>query len=171
MALAGDSAHPMLPRKYMYCLCLSWAHVSNKSTDQGQGGAQGMEDGLALGIIMSGVTSKDEAKERFQIYEQVRHARASVIQVLSNVGQDQLKEIRHEAARYIPEDRVPSNPQEVRQFNFHFDIVDASVKAMKQYDPSFDLPADFFDHPVAAVPKSETHQRKTSNMGVTTSKI
>lgn len=171
MALAGDSAHPMLPRKLMFYICLECARISNDDADQGQGGAQGMEDGLALGIIMSGATSKEEAKERLEIYQQVRHSRASVIQVLSNVGQDQLKEIRHEAARYMPEDRIPSNQQEVRQFNFHFDIADASIRAMRQYDPSFELPSDFFDHPVAGVPSSETLQRKTSNLGANAAKI
>jgi salicylate hydroxylase len=56
--------------------------------DQGQGGAQGLEDGLALGLVMAGA-SKDTIEERLEIYQKIRHHRASAIQILSNYGFDQ----------------------------------------------------------------------------------
>lgn len=66
-----------------------------------------MEDGVALGIALCGATSKEDARERLQIYEQLRMSRASVIQILSNVGMDQLELVRDEAAKYLPEDAIP----------------------------------------------------------------
>lgn len=68
LVLVGDAAHPMLPH-------------------QGQGGAQGIEDGLVLGITMFGTKSRNDIANAF---------RASVIQVLSNIGQDQAKLLKHE---------------------------------------------------------------------------
>lgn len=91
MALAGDAAHPMLPH-------------------QGQGGAQGLEDGLVLGMVLHGA-SRDTAgdiEERLAVYDAVRRNRASVVQILSNVGQDQCHLVREELSKYLPEDKIPS---------------------------------------------------------------
>jgi len=59
-----------------------------KVIDQGQGGAQGLEDGLALGLVMAGATEAT-VEERLDIYQKVRHHRASAIQMISNYGLDQ----------------------------------------------------------------------------------
>lgn len=76
--------------------------------DQGQGGAQGLEDGVALGLVLSGA-EPDDVVERIAIYEQVRRNRASAIQTLSNAGQDQVHLIHKEAAKYMgSESAVPS---------------------------------------------------------------
>lgn len=58
------------------------------AVDQGQGGAQGLEDGLALGLVMAGAT-KATVEDRLAIYQKIRHHRASAIQILSNYGFDQ----------------------------------------------------------------------------------
>lgn len=60
--------------------------------DQAQGGAQGLEDGLAMGLCMSGVTSPSQIEERLAIYENIRRSRAALIQILSNYGADEVKE-------------------------------------------------------------------------------
>lgn len=77
---------------------------SDRQLDQGQGGAQGIEDGLALGIALCGATA-DEVKDRLEIYENVRRKRASAIQILSNAGVDQIQYIAKEILQYT--DSVP----------------------------------------------------------------
>jgi salicylate hydroxylase len=57
--------------------------------DKGQGGAQGLEDGLTLGLVLSGVTNPSQIKDRLAIYDKARRNRASFIQVLSNFGHDE----------------------------------------------------------------------------------
>jgi hypothetical protein len=79
--------------------------LTRNSADQGQGGAQGVEDGVALGIALCGATPEKIA-DRLKVYEKTRRGRASAIQVLSNAGQDQVEEVFQEAAQYI--DPVPS---------------------------------------------------------------
>lgn len=41
---------------------------------------------------------------------------------------------------------------EAMSHNFGFDVVRTTLTAMKDYDPSFKLPDDFFDGPVIGVP-------------------
>lgn len=57
--------------------------------DFAQGAAQGIEDGVALGLVMYGVTSHSQIEQRLEVYEQIRHSRASSIQLLSSAGLDQ----------------------------------------------------------------------------------
>lgn len=76
--------------------------------DQGQGGAQGMEDGLVLGIVLHGAVTAADIKARLAIYQEVRRSRASVIQILSNVGQNQSGLVKDELAEFMPEEKQPS---------------------------------------------------------------
>lgn len=84
--------------------------------DQGQGGAQSIEDGAALGILFSRLPPFTTAKHleetiaaRLQGFESVRHNRASVMQIYSNAGQDESEKIRDEAMKYLPDGvQVPS---------------------------------------------------------------
>lgn len=129
-----------------------------------------MEDGLCLGIVLHGANSPQEIKERLQLYYSIRHKRASVIQILSNVGLDQTELVSAELRPYMPEDEIPStfpNPNAFRAvnltnvenipesmaYNFAYDIVRVTLDKMKQHDATFKLPDDFFDGPVAGVPK------------------
>ncbi|KAF6819226.1 salicylate hydroxylase [Colletotrichum musicola] len=132
MALAGDAAHPMLPH-------------------QGQGGAQGIEDGVALGIALASAEAKD-VEARLRVYEDIRRNRASVMQIFSNAGQEEPELIREEASKYIPVDKVPKNPEEFFAYNFGYDIIRDSVQHVQKMDPSFELPATFFQkQPVKGV--------------------
>ncbi|KID81763.1 Aromatic-ring hydroxylase-like protein [Metarhizium guizhouense ARSEF 977] len=134
LTLAGDSAHPMLPH-------------------QGQGGAQGLEDGLALGIILCGAKTPAEIERRLEIYYTTRHRRTSVIQILSNVAADQADLVRDQLHQYMSDDEIPRDFPEAMSHNFGFDVVRTTLTAMKDYDPSFRLPDDFFDGPVIGVPR------------------
>ncbi|KAF5572670.1 FAD binding domain-containing protein, partial [Fusarium pseudocircinatum] len=87
LTLVGDAAHPMLPH-------------------QGQGAAQGMEDGVALGIVLYGAT-KNDIQERLKTYTDIRYTRACVIQILSSVGQDQSHLVHDELLNYIKKEEMP----------------------------------------------------------------
>ncbi len=75
---------------------------------QGQGGAQGLEDGLVLGLVLCGASTLADINGRLALYETIRCNRASAIQILSNVGQDQTQLVREELKRYITEKDIPS---------------------------------------------------------------
>ncbi|KHN94840.1 Aromatic-ring hydroxylase-like protein [Metarhizium album ARSEF 1941] len=133
LTLAGDAAHPMLPL-------------------QGQGAAQGLEDGLALGIILCGAKMPSDIERRLEIYYATRHRRTSVIQILSNVSSDQTSLVSDELRHYMREDEIPRDYQSIITHNFGFDVVRTTLAAMRDYDPSFRLPEDFFEGSVIGVP-------------------
>lgn len=112
MVLAGDAAHPMLPRKSIL-LCKAYITLLTSRLDQGQGGAQGLEDGLVLGIVLHGAKTPEEVEERLQLYVDVRRNRASSIQILSNVGQDQSHMVRQELLQFMKEEEIPSKSRHV----------------------------------------------------------
>jgi len=118
MVIIGDAAHPMLPRKSAFSniqspFALFSVCVLTARTDQGQGGAQGIEDGIALGIALSGTNSNvvttAKIPQRLAIFERARRNRASAIQAMSNAGQEQVELIHREVAKYV--DVVPSEFQ------------------------------------------------------------
>ncbi|KEZ39879.1 hypothetical protein SAPIO_CDS8830 [Scedosporium apiospermum] len=124
LALAGDAAHPMLPH-------------------QGQGGAQGIEDGVVLGMVLVGA-SRENVAERLKLYEKIRKNRASLMQIFSNAGQDEPELIRKDASRFMPIEKVPTNPEEYFNHNFGYDVVQDTLNHLKDLDPSFELPEMFF---------------------------
>ncbi|KAK4189069.1 putative salicylate hydroxylase [Podospora australis] len=126
LVLAGDAAHPMLPH-------------------QGQGGAQGLEDGCVLGIVLHGA-SPENIDAQIKLYEVIRRDRASAIQILSNVGQDQTHLISDELRPYFAEGDIPQNPGDILKFAFSHDIVAAAVKVMKEHDEKYELPEWFLMH-------------------------
>ncbi|KAK2035334.1 FAD dependent oxidoreductase [Colletotrichum zoysiae] len=124
MILIGDAAHPMLPH-------------------QGQGGAQAIEDGVALGVCFSNVTSVAEVPERLKLFEEIRRNRASAITIFSNAAQDQAGKIREAASEFVPVDRIPTNPEGFYNFHFNYDIVEDATRHMRMIDPGFELPESF----------------------------
>ncbi|KAK1974485.1 hypothetical protein LZ30DRAFT_640235 [Colletotrichum cereale] len=122
MAIVGDAAHPMLPH-------------------QGQGGAQGLEDGLTVGLVMSGATKAD-IPERLAIYHKIRHNRASAIQIMSNYGFDQKPP--DEVVNYLEGQALPTNAEETLEFNYRTNPVQKVIDHMKSYDPTFQIPGNFF---------------------------
>ncbi|KAK2596315.1 hypothetical protein N8I77_013211 [Diaporthe amygdali] len=124
MTLAGDAAHPMLPH-------------------QGQGGAQGIEDGVVLGMVLCNAT-RENVTERLLLYEKIRKSRASLMQIFSNAGQDEPELIQKEASQFIPLERVPKSPEQFFDYNFGYDVVRDSLNYLKEMDPNFELPKSFF---------------------------
>jgi len=58
-----------------------------------------------LGLILCGA-EPDQVEARLNAYEAVRRERASAVQIMSNVGQDQIAKIQDEVAKYTKS--VPS---------------------------------------------------------------
>lgn len=46
-----------------------------------------------------------------------------------------------------------ADPKSVLRYNFGNDVVDATLKAMRERDPAFRLPDGFFEGEVAGVPE------------------
>jgi salicylate hydroxylase len=67
-----------------------------------------MEDGLALPITLCGASTAEEVEERLRLYEALRRNRASAVQILGNVGQDEVNLVKNNLLQYIPEDKIPS---------------------------------------------------------------
>ncbi|KAK2760997.1 salicylate hydroxylase [Colletotrichum kahawae] len=125
MILIGDAAHPMLPH-------------------QGQGGAQAIEDGVALGICLSNMSSSIDVPERLEMFESIRRNRASAVTIFSNAAQDEAEKIREAASEFVqPIERIPTKPEEFYDFHFDYDIIEHSFQHMKRTYPSFKLPDGF----------------------------
>lgn len=82
---------------------------------QGQGGAQAIEDSVALGTVLSHCTP-EVIEERLKLFEDIRVKRGSVMQIFSNAGQDEPEKIRKDAAKFISAEEVPS------KFTFAFSL-------------------------------------------------
>ncbi|KAK9592166.1 hypothetical protein V6Z92_005195 [Aspergillus fumigatus] len=72
LALLGDAAHPFLPH-------------------QGQGAGVAIEDAASLAVVLPFGTTVEEIPERLQLYDEIRHERASRIQQYSRLaGRDRV---------------------------------------------------------------------------------
>lgn len=89
--LIGDAAHPMLP-------------------NQGQGGAQAIEDGAALGLLLSNLPDVGEVPRRLKLFQEIRNPRVAAMQIFSNAGQDEAEKIQREARAYV-KGPIPSKSQ------------------------------------------------------------
>lgn len=64
LAILGDAAHPFLPYR-------------------ASGGAMAIEDGVSLGVMLSGNVQRHEVSERLALYEKARHHRATTVQEMT----------------------------------------------------------------------------------------
>ncbi|KAK3693245.1 hypothetical protein B0T22DRAFT_35934 [Podospora appendiculata] len=122
--LAGDAAHPMLPH-------------------HAQGGAQGMEDGLALGLVLHGVTEVSQIEARLELFEKIRRNRASAIQVMSNFGFEE--KMPDELPEFLEGQPVPASPSAILEYGYMHDVVKRTVQTMTEFDPAWSLPEGFFN--------------------------
>lgn len=59
-----------------------------------------IEDAGALGVLFASITSKEQIRERLQLFQAIRYDRASAVQIFSNYGQDEAHKIEAEAKKY-----------------------------------------------------------------------
>ena len=60
-----------------------------------------IEDGAALGAMLSSIKSKDEIPARLQLFQELRIDRVSAMVIFSSVGQDESARIAEIARRYV----------------------------------------------------------------------
>ncbi|CAG8918567.1 unnamed protein product [Penicillium salamii] len=105
--LIGDAAHPFLPH-------------------QGQGGAQAIEDGVALGALLPLGTPRDEIPERLKLYMKCRYDRATMVQTFS----------RQAAFKISAKDTVggtSTDPLEFMRINFGHDAHDFASNVLRKH--------------------------------------
>ncbi|KAI0973196.1 monooxygenase [Xylaria arbuscula] len=90
LALVGDAAHPTLPH-------------------QGQGGAQAIEDGAALGVLFPSDTIPEQVSQRLALYNKVRYARAVTVVFMSRTNDEKRSTMMDELRKYIPDAQLPNN--------------------------------------------------------------
>ncbi|KAI9776704.1 MAG: hypothetical protein M1839_009431 [Geoglossum umbratile] len=92
------------------------------SPDQGQAGAQAIEDACALGLLFENVEPADIGA-RLKLYEKVRMGRASAVQIFSRFGQDQADRVKQEVEKIDGwKGAVPANQGEFHDWNFAWDV-------------------------------------------------
>lgn len=115
----------MLPREFCFPSFPYFSDPADRApahshTDQGQGGAQAIEDGAALGAIFnpslwpSDTSFADPSlptlTHSLELFESVRKNRASVMQILSSVGQDEAALVHDKAKTFMENGQeVPRN--------------------------------------------------------------
>jgi salicylate hydroxylase len=150
---------------------------------QGQGGAQGLEDGAALGVLLShipaaarvrnpeagilGASESESSKssaagadldaviaERLHLFQEIRKNRAAAVQIFSNAGQDEAAKIERDAKPYV-NGKVPTNQQEFHDFNFGYSVVEDCLMALKRlHDAKRDDVCPKGNTPIEGVPCS-----------------
>jgi len=68
----------------------------------------GLEDGVVLGMVLCDARTPEDIERALDLYETIRRGRASAVQILSNVGQDQTYLVREELKQYMEEADIPS---------------------------------------------------------------
>lgn len=60
-----------------------------------------VEDGAALGVLFSGLRSKDDVLDRLKLFQELRWKRVSRMQIFSSVGQDEAAKIADRVRPYV----------------------------------------------------------------------
>ncbi|CBF87163.1 uncharacterized protein ANIA_02593 [Aspergillus nidulans FGSC A4] len=88
LALLGDTAHPTLPH-------------------QGQGGAQSIEDGAALGAIFAPDTTPVQVPKLLAVYNKTRYDHSITVMIMSQKPNERRAEMLDELRRYVPDAQIP----------------------------------------------------------------
>lgn len=105
-ALIGDAAHPFLPH-------------------QGQGGAQAIEDGAALGAMFPLGTFPEEIEDRLKLYQEARYERATTIQQYTR--DSAFKTTRGDHGGKV------MDPMQFTEYNFDHDAFDHASGILKRH--------------------------------------
>ena len=146
LALLGDAAHPFLPH-------------------QGQGGAQAIEDGVSLGVLLERGLKPEEVPERLKLFEQIRKERAEHIQEITRLAGKDLK----------PGEKEPVNMMKFTAYNYGHDEFDSSKQRLREWkwsktpNASWGVPAVFGPIP-GAVKKTSSSPRTRITIRVKSSR-
>ncbi|QSZ29965.1 hypothetical protein DSL72_004483 [Monilinia vaccinii-corymbosi] len=116
LVIIGDAAHPMLPF-------------------QGQGGAQAIEDGCALGILLSSLpnSTPETLTSRLKSFETIRKNRASALQIFSSAGLEEADKVKESARPFLKKGEiVPSTPADYQEYIFRHDVSSKSKQELER---------------------------------------
>ncbi|KAK8098428.1 salicylate hydroxylase [Apiospora kogelbergensis] len=130
VVLIGDAAHPMLPFG-------------------GQGAAQGMEDGAALGVLLKSQSEDGvETESALSLFQTIRRNRVARIQILSSVRAGRESKVANKMGPYLDE-TVPKAPTSLHERFVHDSKYDTLVAPRLSLSaeslilcPSYDVYAD-----------------------------
>ncbi|KAH7027022.1 putative salicylate hydroxylase [Macrophomina phaseolina] len=115
LVIVGDAAHPMLPY-------------------QGQAGAQAIEDGFALGIMLGNLTKATAhlVPQRLQLLEKARVNRTSAMQIFSQDVGTRAPDHILEAALPFFDGEIPQDPTEFMLYSFAHDVIKESEALLRR---------------------------------------
>ncbi|KAI9822970.1 MAG: cis-Golgi t-SNARE syntaxin [Phylliscum demangeonii] len=108
----GDAAHPMLPLA-------------------GQAGTQALEDGGALGCLLTHLSSREEVPERLRLFQQVRRNRAAIVQILSSIRLGQEATVTEKIRPYREGKSPIVNSRDAAEHNLRFDVFASCEEALR----------------------------------------
>lgn len=82
--------------------------------DQGQGGAQSLEDAAALGALFTSETTPEQVPDRLQLYNQVRYGHAVTVMMMSKLPDNRRAEMLDELRSYVPTAELPKDMYSLR---------------------------------------------------------
>ena len=110
-----------------------------------------IEDGAALGALLSNIRSKDEIPARLQLFQQLRIDRVSAMVIFSSVGQDESARIADIARLYV-KGPLPSEylfahspkwgvsltfsaetPEDYHVYNFTPNVIRDAIEVLEKY--------------------------------------
>jgi salicylate hydroxylase len=99
----------LIRRYHVRCLASLRGLPADSISDQGQGGAQAIEDAAALGALFLSDTKPEQITERLQMYNDIRYERTVTILFTSRVGVEDRAEVMGDLKRYVPDAKLPEN--------------------------------------------------------------
>ncbi|KAK6854498.1 salicylate hydroxylase [Apiospora arundinis] len=115
VVLIGDAAHPMLPFG-------------------GQGAAQGMEDGAALGVLLKNQRGNDVGVDNaLSLFDAIRKNRVARVQILSSVRAGRESKVADKLVPYLDE-TVPKAPMSLAEHLAHdasYDVYAACERSLQ----------------------------------------
>jgi salicylate hydroxylase len=126
--LIGDAAHFMLPSMSLTDLLTTLTIPAH-----GQGASISIEDAAALEVLLEGATSEDIV-DRLQLFQSLRHPRATATQAMSNYmiqgGPKMIEEARKYYTGALPPPGSKTFSQPFSDFFFQYDIFEEAKKVL-----------------------------------------
>ena len=125
LVLVGDAAHPM-------------------ATFQGQGGAQSIEDGAVLGVLLGHMEDGSCIGERLRLYDDLRIRRTSIAQLVSRVPPDEQssnQKMPSELVELYPPNARPVYWSDAADWMWKYDCLHEATEALKRHNYANNKPS------------------------------